>query len=136
MDLSKTTQYAFRILALMVEDPKRMYSSAYLYSKLKIPKKYLQRLLTDLSKNGLIKSAQGRSGGFMFAKKINTIFLSDIVEAVEAFQKEPTCFFGFETCPMDDHCSMHEVWAASQDEMIKILSKTKLIDVKFDNIKI
>ncbi len=59
-----------------------------------------------------------------------------IVEAVEGFQKEPTCFFGFETCPMDDHCSMHEVWAASQDEMIKVLSKTKLIDVKFDNINI
>jgi len=130
MDLSKTTQYALRILSLMVEDPKRMYSSVYLYRKLEIPKKYLQRLLTDLSKNGLIKSVQGRNGGYIFAKKIDTIFISDIVDAVEGFKKEPSCFFGFETCPLDERCAMHDVWAASQDEMIKILSKTRLIDLK------
>jgi len=130
MDLSKTTQYALRILSLMVNDSEKMYSSAYLYRKLDIPKKYLQRLLTDLSKNGLIKSVQGRTGGFMFAKKVDTIFLSDIVDAVEGFNNEPYCFFGFDTCPLDDHCAMHDVWAEAQNEVIKILSKTKLIDLK------
>jgi len=130
MNLSKTTQYALRILALMAEEAEKMYSSAYLYSELNIPKKYLQRLLTDLSKNGLIKSIQGRNGGYAFAKKIDTIYLSDIVEAVEGFQKEPSCFFGFETCALDNPCEIHDVWAASQDEIIKILSKTKLIDLK------
>ena len=130
MNLSKTTQYALRILNLMAEDAEKMYSSVYLYSELNIPKKYLQRLLTDLSKNGLINSIQGRNGGYAFAKKIDTIFLSDIVEAVEGFQKEPSCFFGFETCILDDPCAMHDIWASSQNEIIKILSKTRLTDLK------
>jgi len=134
MDLSKTTQYALRILSLMVNDTEKMYSSDYLYRKLEIPKKYLQRLLTDLSKNGLIKSVQGRNGGFMFAKKVDIIFISDIVDAVEGFKKEPYCFFGFDTCPLDERCAMHDVWEEAQNEVIKILSKTKLIDLKTKNI--
>lgn len=63
MTFSKTTEYALRVLALMAGDDKKLYSSLELHKKLKIPKKYLQRLLTDLSKSGLIKSIQGRSGG-------------------------------------------------------------------------
>jgi Rrf2 family protein len=129
MTLSKTTEYALRVLTLMASDTEKMYTSAYLHSKLKIPKKYLQRLLTDLSKNGLISSTQGRSGGFIFAKKIEKIFISDIIEAVEGFKKEPTCFFGFEKCALENPCAMHDVWTASQKNLIKVLSSTRLVDL-------
>jgi Rrf2 family protein len=129
MTLSKTTEYALRILTLMASDPEKMYSSLYLHDKLNIPKKYLQRLLTDLSKNGLIKSIQGRNGGFVFAKKIEKIFISDIIDAIEGFSKTPSCFFGFEKCALDNPCAIHDVWITSQNDLIKILSTTKLSDL-------
>ena len=129
MTLSKTTEYALRVLALMAADTEKMYTSAFLHSKLKIPKKYLQRLLTDLSKNGLISSIQGRNGGFVFAKKIEKIFISDIIDAVEGFKKEPSCFFGFEKCALENPCAMHDVWVTSQQELIKVLSTTRLVDL-------
>jgi len=134
MTLSKTTEYALRVLTLMASDTEKIYSSIYLHDKLKIPKKYLQRLLTDLSKNRLIKSIQGRNGGFVFAKKIEKIFISDIIDAVEGFSKTPSCFFGFEKCALDDLCTMHDVWSASQQELIKVLSTTSLMDLKNNNI--
>ena len=130
MTLSKTTEYALRLLTLMASDTKRMHSSIYLHNKLKIPKKYLQRLLTDLSKSGLIKSMQGRNGGYMFAKKIEKIYLSDIIDAVEGFNKSPTCFFGFGKCAVDNPCVMHDVWVGSQNELIKVLSSTSLKNLK------
>lgn len=129
MTLSKTTEYALRILTLMASDKEKLYSSLYLHDKLNIPKKYLQRLLTDLSKNGLIKSIQGRNGGFVFAKKTEKIFISDIIDAVEGFSKTPSCFFGFEKCALDNPCAIHDVWVASQNDLIKILSTTKLSDL-------
>ena len=129
MTLSKTTEYALRILTLMASDPEKMYSSLYLHDKLNIPKKYLQRFLTDLSKNGLIKSIQGRNGGFVFAKKIEKIFISDIIDAIEGFSKTPSCFFGFEKCALDNPCAIHDVWITSQNDLIKILSTTKLSDL-------
>jgi len=135
MTLSKTTEYALRVLALMAADTEKMYTSAFLHSKLKIPKKYLQRLLTDLSKNGLISSIQGRNGGFVFAKKIEKIFISDIIDAVEGFKKEPSCFFGFEKCALENPCAMHDVWVASQQELIKVLSSTRLVDLINKNLR-
>ena len=134
MTLSKTTEYALRVLTLMANDAEKMYSSAYLHDNLQIPKKYLQRLLTDLSKNGLIKSIQGRNGGFVFAKKIEKIYISDIIDAVEGFSKTPSCFFGFEKCALNDPCAMHNAWSASQQGLIKLLSKTSLVDLKSKNI--
>lgn len=134
MTLSKTTEYALRVLTLMASDKEKMYTSAYLHTKLKIPKKYLQRLLTDLSKNGLISSIQGRSGGFIFAKKIEKIFISDIIEAVEGFKNEPSCFFGFEKCALENPCAMHDVWSESQKNLIKTLSTTRLVDLINKNL--
>lgn len=134
MTLSKTTEYALRVLTLMAADTEKMYTSAYLHSKLKIPKKYLQRLLTDLSKNELIRSIQGRSGGFVFSKKIEKIFISDIIEAVEGFNREPSCFFGFEKCALENPCAMHDVWSKSQHDLIKVLSSTRLVDLINKNL--
>ena len=130
MTFSKTTEYALRVLVLMTQDTDRLYTSAILHDELKIPKKYLQRLLTDLSKNKLIKSIQGRSGGFIFVKKIEKIFLSDIINAVEGFSQEPTCFFGFEKCALDNPCAMHDVWVQSQEKLIQLLKTTSLKDLQ------
>jgi Rrf2 family protein len=129
MTLSKTTEYALQVLAFMAEDTKSLYSSDQIHKKLKIPKKYLQRLLTDLSKNGLIISERGKYGGFKIAKNPKKIFLADIIEAVEGFSKTTTCFFGFGKCALNEPCAMHAFWEKSQKELIKKLSSTPLSDI-------
>ena len=129
MTLSKTTEYALRILTLMAAENEKKFSSLYIHNELKIPKKYLQRLLTDLSKYGLIKSLQGRNGGFILAKKAKKIKIAEIIDAVEGFKKEPSCFFGFEKCARNKPCAMHDVWAKSQEDLIKILKSTSLDDI-------
>jgi len=113
----------------MAGDEKKLHSSLELHKELKIPKKYLQRLLTDLSKSGLIRSIQGRSGGFLLARKADKIRISEIIDAVEGFRKEPGCFFGFDTCALDNPCSMHDIWTRSQKDFINMLNKTRLSDL-------
>jgi Rrf2 family protein len=130
MQFSKTTSYALRILTLMANDPNKMYTSISLNESLKIPKKYLQRLLTDLTRNGIITSIQGRYGGFVLSKRPNKITVANIVEAVEGLKEEVSCFFGFEKCALDKPCSMHNSWSKTHDNIIKLLKKTKLSDLK------
>jgi Rrf2 family protein len=129
MTLSKTTEYALRVLSFMSLNPEKMYSSYYLHRHLKIPKKYLQRLLTDLSKSGLIRSNRGRNGGYVFAKKIDSIYISDIIDAVEGFSHEPGCFLGFKKCALENPCAMHDFWASTQKSLIHTLSSTRLVDL-------
>lgn len=130
MTFSKTTTYALRILTLMASNPDKMYTSISINETLEIPKKYLQRLLTDLTRSGIITSIQGRYGGFVLSKKPNKITVANIVEAVEGLKEEVSCFFGFEKCALDKPCSMHNVWNKTHNDIINLLKKTKLSDLK------
>jgi len=130
MQFSKTTTYALRILALMASNPDKMYTSIILNETLEIPKKYLQRLLTDLTRSGIITSIQGRNGGFVLSKKPNKITVASIVEAVEGLKEEVSCFFGFEKCALDKPCSMHNVWNETHQNILNLLKKTKLSDLR------
>ena len=107
-----------------------LYSAEQLFVKLKIPKKYLQRLLTDLSKSGFIKSARGRNGGFCFERKPNQIFLSEIIALTEGVNWEPKCIFGFGECAFDNACAMHEKWCDTHYSLAAMLKSTRLSDLK------
>jgi len=44
---------------------------------------FLVQILNDLRRAGLVESRRGKSGGYMLARKPDTIHLKEIVEAVE-----------------------------------------------------
>ena len=83
MKLSKTSEYALRILIYMAKEPNQLYTASQLVKELGVSDKYLRRLMTDLSKAGFIKSVQGRDGGYTFMKSTNEIFLFDVIDSVE-----------------------------------------------------
>jgi len=113
----------------MARTPAEPRSSADLYGELRIPKKYLQRLLTTLTRRALVRSIRGRAGGFVLARRPRTISLSDIVEAVEGFDRQPRCFFGFSRCELDRPCAMHDRWARHERSVIRTLTRTSLADI-------
>jgi len=68
MRLSKTSEYALRVLSFMINSDMQVFSAKYLIDSLNVPDKYLRRLMTDLSKSGFIKSLKGRDGGYILPK--------------------------------------------------------------------
>jgi cysteine desulfurase len=126
---TRTTEYALRVMAYLARTPREAHSSFALYRELRIPKKYLQRLLTTLSKRGLIRSARGRTGGYVLATAPRDIALADIIEAVEGFDRQPQCLFGFSACKLDQPCAMHDRWARHQAAVVRTLSRATLADV-------
>lgn len=129
MKFSRTTEYALRVMAALAREPRQPHSSFALHRELRIPQKYLQRLLTTLSKRALIRSVRGRTGGFVLALPARRIALADVIEAVEGFERQPQCLFGFAECRLDQPCAMHERWARHQRAVIKTLTKATLADV-------
>ena len=63
------------------------------------------------------------------AKSLKKIPLADIVEAVEGFERQPQCFFGFSTCKLDEPCAMHARWVRHQRAVIRTLTTTSLADI-------
>jgi Rrf2 family protein len=129
MTLSRTTEYALRTMVFMARAPQTRFSCSTLHRSLHISEKYLERILTNLAKEGLVVSARGRSGGYRLRRNPGKIYLSDIIEATEGLEPEATCLFGFGTCPVDNRCAMHNVWARSHENLVSALRKTRLSDL-------
>lgn len=139
MFLNQTTKYALRVLMEMAEVEGKMYSSQYLHQKLKIPKRYLMRLLTDLSKHGYIKSTRGRIGGFTFNMKPEEIYLSTVIDSLEGLKKYQACFFGNEDCQLQfvNKCAMHDPWQNTWSSLYEVLTTTTIGDLnKGESIQI
>ncbi len=135
MNFSKTTEYALRILSYMSLHETEMQSAEQLFEKLKIPKKYLQRILTDLARSGFIKSIRGRNGGFAFARSPQQISLSEIIASTEGIKWEPKCIFGFGECAFDNACAMHDLWCDTHNSLVTMLTSTRLSDLKKAEMK-
>lgn len=129
MKLSNTSEYAIRILCFMAKDKDRLYSAKYLVDELKISDKYLRRLMTDLTKSGFIKSIKGRDGGYVFIKRPEDIYLSDIIDAVEGMQKYLGCALGFHKCSDENPCVMHSTWVPIREEFQRVFSTKTIIDL-------
>jgi Rrf2 family protein len=134
MKLSKTSEYALRILIYMAHVPDQLYTAKQLVKELKVSDKYLRRLMTDLSKSGFIRSIQGRDGGYTFIKSPDDIMLFDIIDSVEGMDKLNGCLLGFEKCSGTDPCAMHYLWVDVRTDLNKVFRETRLSDMDFNKI--
>lgn len=130
MILTRTSEYALKILSYMATTEEDLFSAKLLYENLGIPKRYLGRLLTDLTKKGLISSTRGRNGGYIFSKKLEDIHLSDIIDAVEGFDSFDRCIVGKYQCELNNPCPMHAIWAESKEKILNTFKNTTLADLQ------
>ena len=134
MILSKTTEYAVRILSFMAKNNTELNSAKYLHNKLNIPYKYLTRLMTDLVKNNYLISIKGRNGGFKINKELSKITLANIIESVEGMDSFNSCVLGFHECSDENPCAMHFIWEENKHNFVHTLEKTTLLDLCKTNI--
>ncbi len=135
MRLSKTSEYALRVLSYMVNSDQQVFTAKKLVEILDVPDKYLRRLMTDMSKKGFIKSIQGRIGGYVLAKRASTLFLIDVIDAVEGIEKYKGCIMGHDKCSDSNPCSLHKSYIPLRKQELEFLSKTSILTLKDNNIQ-
>lgn len=129
MNFSKTASYSLNILSYMATHEEDNMSAAYLHKKLSIPYPYLRQVLLSLSHSGFITSTRGRSGGYTLSRDIRNISLADIIDATDGLDSMNKCILGFNKCPFNNECSMHNIWESTRNNIIKVLSETSLADL-------
>ena len=78
--LSKKTQYAFKALIYLAEHSKEgPVLIADISKKKRIPLKFLENILLELRKAGLLESKKGKGGGYYFAVPPKDIPLSKVM---------------------------------------------------------
>jgi Rrf2 family protein len=136
MNFSKTTEYALQVMSLMARDETRLYSTDAIYEKLKIPYRYLRKLMTRLAKYELIASEQGKFGGYRITRPLESISVMDILEAGGENYLSGNCFFGFGDCAQIEKCIMHEKWSKIKENIREVLVNTSLASLKINGPEI
>ena len=126
MKLLKTSEYAIRVLAQMARDETERQSVSTLHQALGIPYKYLGRLMRNLAEAGLVNAERGKTGGYTLARSPHSIYLIDIVEAVEGLQDFEHCILGFANCSSEDPCPLHARWGGHRNAIKQMLSDVSL----------
>lgn len=85
MRISQKLDYACRAMAQLAKrhDGRTITRLDELAQREAVSANFLVQILNDLRRAGLVESRRGKSGGYLLARKPDSIHLKEIVEAVE-----------------------------------------------------
>lgn len=114
--LSKTAEYALRAVACMASQAGVAVPADLLAEKTKAPRRYLTRVLQDLTAAGLVRSRPGPGGGYELATAVEQLTILDVVNAVAPVERIHSCPLGLkshtELCPL--HAELDRAYAATE----------------------
>ena len=94
-----------------------------------VPKQYLEQLLGNLRRAGLVSTVRGAQGGYQIAAAPENITLRDIIDAVEGPIELSECASADNTCLKSGTCPVRWVWQHVTDSINSELEKIKLSDM-------
>jgi Rrf2 family protein len=132
--LSKKTQYAFQALMYLAQKKNNEpVLIAEISKKKKIPLKFLENILLELRKAGILESKKGKGGGYYFAKNPKDIQLATVMRLLDGPISLVSCvsLYFYEKCKNCDEktCGLHDVMAQVRDANLRLLEKRTIADI-------
>jgi Rrf2 family protein len=125
--VSAKSDYALRALIEMAarEDGKAV-SAEELGRAQEIPHGFLQAILADLRKAGVVISQRGQSGGWRLARKASDVSVADVIRAVDGplvsvYGLRPEAVTYNERADVLQH-----VWIAARDSLREVFEKVSI----------
>lgn len=132
MLISTKGTYAIRVLVdLALNGGENNFISITEISKrLNISRKYLESIMTLLSKNNIIDVCRGKNGGYKLNKKPKDYKLIDILCVTEDGLAPVPCLRACDdTCNLKETCTALETWKELQDLINKFFDSKTIFDL-------
>ncbi len=130
--LSQRTRYALRALLHMVaQGDDRCIHVTELAHTQSIPRKFLELIMSDLKRIGLVTSKRGRSGGYILARPASDIMFAEVIRAMDGPIALVPCasknfYSRCEDCHDEETCAIRKVMAEVRNSALAILENTSL----------
>jgi Rrf2 family cysteine metabolism transcriptional repressor len=132
MKISTRTEYGIRILVTLARsDDEACLPLSEIARREKLPHAYLEQLVRDLRRAGLVTATRGQTGGYALGRDPSAITMSDAVRALEGPLLEMPCAGAtdLEHCDRPQPCSVHEVFQRVYESLDGALGGTTLAEV-------
>jgi Rrf2 family protein len=131
--LTMKAKYALRALcALAQADPQRLQARR-LAGVARVPEKFLEAILVDLRKAGLVDSARGIVGGHRLAQPASAIQVGDVIRVIDGPLAPIRCasvtaYLPCADCPDPDRCALRGLMSDVRDAISGVLDRRSLAE--------
>lgn len=131
MKYSTRTRYALRLMVELAGAEKEAFVSlkdVALHQEISI--KYLEQIVTPLTRAGLVASSRGPQGGYKLTRDPADYTTGEIIRAIEGSVAPVACLdVSPNACPRADGCATLGFWSGLQDVINTYLDSTTLADL-------
>jgi len=127
--LSQTAEYALQATTLLAQHDPAVVEVGILAEALGVPRNYLSKTLSHLTRAGLLESVRGKHGGFRLARPASLITLLQVVEPFDRMTASRRCLLGQVVCSDRSACPAHGAWKAISRRMVTFFRRTTLGDL-------
>ena len=129
MDISRKTDYALRMLAMLAEDPECLLSVRTAAEEVNVPYSFARSIQHGLVQAGIVESLRGVHGGMRLKVSPDDVTIRQVVEAVQGPMVMNDCTAPDGDCARMGACCYHPLWAGAQALMRDYLDSVSLGDI-------
>jgi Rrf2 family protein len=131
--LSQKAKYALRAVLLLAEREGEMMLVADIAGRQKVPRKFLELILLELKKHGLLHSQRGKHGGYVLAHPAAEVTFGQVIRVADGPIAplpcaSPTGYRRCADCPDEATCAIRRVMREVRDATAAVLDRTTFAD--------
>ena len=130
MKISTKGRYALRLmLDLAIQPGDSAVPLRDVAERQEISDKYLEQIVTQLARGGLVRSVRGAGGGYLLTRTPEEYTVGEILRQLEGNLAPVSCVSGGSCCGRADRCVTLEVWQQIQDAVDSVVDNITLADL-------
>jgi Rrf2 family protein len=132
--LSQKAKYGLRALVELARAGGAQLTAGELALRADAPRKFLEAILLELSRNSLVNSRRGKFGGYTLARPAHEISFAEVIRVIDGPLALAPCVsprLGYrkcEDCPDLDACTLREALLRARDATADVLEGYSLAD--------
>ncbi len=127
MQLSRFTDYTFRVLFYVASNDDRLTTLAEIAGFYGISMEHLRKVVHALGKSGYLQTFRGKHGGIRLAKQPAEINIGTVIGISEGLSPLVDC--EAQSCCLTPVCNLHKILAEAQQSFMQTLQQYSLADV-------
>jgi Rrf2 family protein len=132
--LSQKARYALRALVELARDPdETQLTASELSVRADAPRKFLEAILLELARRGVVVSRRGKFGGYVLARPAEAISFAEVIRVIDgplalAPCVSRTAFRKCHDCPSLETCTLRGALLMARDATAAVLERYSLAD--------
>lgn len=130
MKISTKGRYALRLMVdLALSGLGQPISLKDVAQRQQLSDKYLEQIVTPLSRAGLVRSVRGAGGGYLLTRRPEEYTVGEILRPLEGDLAPVECATDAQFCERSGQCVTVELWQQIHRAVSEVVDRTTLADL-------